>query len=625
MSNILITGATGFIGKNLCSNLIEAGHKVKILVRKRQEYASFPVPLKDIVFVDWPYGLNGMNLPFKAEVIIHCANSPEIKNYWKAYDENVLSTIFLCSYAQSIGAHFVYISSQSAHKNIRSFYGMNKLASEEHIRNNYQGDWTIIRPGMVYGPGSKGLFARITSLVKKLPVIPLLDGGKQIVQPIHVDELCMAIRAISKNVSRHKKKTYSLGDPKGIEFREFIRKFARAENKLFINIPSQAILPIVKLATNFIKLPINEENIEGLINLNFMKTEESLKELGIKIDKINQNQEAKKRTYSPLKIILIGAGKMGTVHLNNLREIPVVNIVGIVDKDKKKAMILKSFGHTLDIYTELDQAIAEKRPDIAIISTPTFTHREILEKCVKEGIHCFVEKPLSTSNKENEEIEKFLRKFPEVKVAVGYYTSYHKHLHHLSELIKNKKVGKIKKVHAHYYLSHIMDNSNKGWEVKKELSGGGVILNAGVHTLNSLCFLFGTKCKVINKNMGKLHSLHVEDFAQAKIMLGGIEVNLDFNWSKKGYFSAQNKIVIETDKGDILLNNVGFMQANKLDKKIIFSDDSSISFNLSPEAGASGYLEEMAQFIDCVVNNKTPLTNIEWAIKVEEIAHTLSK
>ena len=48
MANIIITGATGFIGRYLSNSLIKQGHKIKIVARKGQDYKSFPVPLNPL-------------------------------------------------------------------------------------------------------------------------------------------------------------------------------------------------------------------------------------------------------------------------------------------------------------------------------------------------------------------------------------------------------------------------------------------------------------------------------------------------------------------------------------------------------------------------------------------------
>ena len=170
MANVIVTGATGFIGRNICHFLAKKGHHVRIITRIGSSYNNFPVPLKDVIAVDWPYGLRA-EIFEDFDIVVHCANSPEIRDYNKAYIENVLSTR-LIGKAIEKKAHLIYISSQSAHEGINSFYAKNKLASEKYIKEEFSGKWTIIRPGFVYGPGAKGLFARMQSLVNTLPIIP---------------------------------------------------------------------------------------------------------------------------------------------------------------------------------------------------------------------------------------------------------------------------------------------------------------------------------------------------------------------------------------------------------------------------------------------------------------------
>lgn len=113
MANILVTGATGFIGRYLCDALLKENHKVKILVRRGTIYKDFPVPLINVIPVDWPYGINE-EITKGIDFVIHCANSPESKDYWVAHDANVLSTEMLCNASEKSKSFLIYISSQSA-------------------------------------------------------------------------------------------------------------------------------------------------------------------------------------------------------------------------------------------------------------------------------------------------------------------------------------------------------------------------------------------------------------------------------------------------------------------------------------------------------------------------------
>lgn len=386
-------------------------------------------------------------------------------------------------------------------------------------------------------------------------------------------------------------------------------------------------MPIVKNVNKYVPLPINDSNIEGLIKIKKMKTEDSLKSIGIKLRPLNRKnieEAVKLNSFKTLRTILVGAGKIGTAHFQNLKEFPQINLSAIVEKDVGKAKLLWSFGDKVPVFPDIAEAIKDVKPDVAIICTPTFTHYPILKECLKSGVNCFVEKPLSLNNEENEKIKSLVKKTKNVKVSVGYLTSHYKHIKYLRKNLK--KFGKVKSVEAFYRLSHILDGNARGWETQKLLSGGGVIVNAGIHLINTICTILGAEYSILKKETKKIFSKEVEDSLKAEMTIGNIPVKLDFNWSVQGYLTSELFIKMETGKGSLLIDNLGFVFYTKKGRKeFSFSDTEEIRFNFSPESGMSGFFSEIESFLDCLIKGKNNFTDVSWASKIETIAQELTK
>src|SRR6266511_4375276 len=81
----------------------------------------------------------------------------------------------------------------SARPDAISAYGRTKFLAEQELLSLDGLRIIILRPGLVVGPGGHGLFGRLVSSVMKLPLVPLPDGGRGLIQPIQVDDLCEAI------------------------------------------------------------------------------------------------------------------------------------------------------------------------------------------------------------------------------------------------------------------------------------------------------------------------------------------------------------------------------------------------------------------------------------------------
>lgn len=109
----------------------------------------------------------------------------------------------------------------------------------------------------------------------------------------------------------------------------------------------------------------------------------------------------------PLKIAVIGLGHMGKIHLNKLNCFEDIDISAIVDTDSAATVELSKLTGA-DVYGDYHDAIASC--DGAIIATPTETHFSVCKAFLDAGRHVFMEKPITTSPAESEELISIARK-----------------------------------------------------------------------------------------------------------------------------------------------------------------------------------------------------------------------
>ena len=103
----------------------------------------------------------------------------------------------------------------------------------------------------------------------------------------------------------------------------------------------------------------------------------------------------------PLKIVLVGAGHMGRIHLEKLVSMEDVRVSGIVDADPTRTLDLAGAGH-IPCFTDYRDAVGEA--DGVVIATPTESHYEIGKAFLRNGCHLFMEKPVTSDVKEAEEL-----------------------------------------------------------------------------------------------------------------------------------------------------------------------------------------------------------------------------
>jgi len=280
---MLITGANGFIGSRLTALAIANEYVVKTLSRSEP-------PSTQTIPKDQHYrGSLPDHIPVEAlmgtDVVVHCAAwTHGGKKIARAI--NVDGTIRMAELAKQEGVEtFIFISSQSARPDAIAEYGKTKYEAEQALLSMNGVRIVILRPGLVIGPGSTGLYRRLSLLVESLPVLPLLGGGRSIVQPIHVDDLCAAIFRCDQMSRELHKRVLSLGHPQGVTLAELLQAIALARlgrGKPAVSIPLWPVQLIVRVAETLgVSMSISSGNLKGLKMIEKMDTQADMACLNI--------------------------------------------------------------------------------------------------------------------------------------------------------------------------------------------------------------------------------------------------------------------------------------------------------------------------------------------------------
>jgi nucleoside-diphosphate-sugar epimerase len=178
---IAITGATGFLGGHVLTDLLVAGHNVQALTRKAQ-------PARDGVSwvkgaLDRPETL--IALVSGCDAVVHIAgvvNAPDATGFDIG---NRIGTANIVAASEIFGSRrFVHVSSLSAREPRLSLYGASKRAAEDVVMGSAL-DWVVVRPPAIYGPGDTDNLELFR--FAKRGIIPLPPRGR--LSLIHADDL----------------------------------------------------------------------------------------------------------------------------------------------------------------------------------------------------------------------------------------------------------------------------------------------------------------------------------------------------------------------------------------------------------------------------------------------------
>lgn len=169
---IALTGATGFAGGPILSELLMAEHSVSVLVRQPKE-SQFDAAIK-IIKGDLDDFEALKTLATGADVVIHVAGAISALNKNGYFKINFAGTqnVFAAAVAAKV-KRFIFVSSITARKPELSSYAASKRAAEEFlISQKSKMEILILRPSAIYGPGDKATLPLLKVLQNTLAVVP---------------------------------------------------------------------------------------------------------------------------------------------------------------------------------------------------------------------------------------------------------------------------------------------------------------------------------------------------------------------------------------------------------------------------------------------------------------------
>lgn len=186
--NILICGATGFVGRHLTAALHEAGHRVTRAVRRPGEPGDIAVDFRNDTHKEtWLPRLKGITAVINAVgVLREHPNTP----MQKLHAETPAALFAAC--AEAGVERVLHLSALGVDSGIDVPYFTTRIAAEQALHAMPSRVRSLcLRPSVIYG--EDGTSAKMFVRMAKLPVFALPMGGVQSLQPVHIDDISMAV------------------------------------------------------------------------------------------------------------------------------------------------------------------------------------------------------------------------------------------------------------------------------------------------------------------------------------------------------------------------------------------------------------------------------------------------
>lgn len=620
---ILVTGAAGFIGSRLVNALDDKEYKVSCLVRKTSNCSAIEgLPNVSITRGDIKDKKSILSALKGCNSVVHlaAATSEKASELKIGEEVNIGGSKKLIEACEELNVkRIIVISTQSTKRSKQGAYAKTKSSADKLFLDSSL-NITILKPALVYGPGSKGLFVKIQKLATSLPIIPIIGSGEYKMQPTHIDDLNQAIIACLEN-NKTANSIYDIAGGTRLSFNEFINIVCEeclGKKKRKVKVPFLLTYAGLSFLSFFIKNPpVTKDNVLGLVQETDIDLSHAERDFNYSPRGFREGfRESLKIETKPgeKRVGVVGLGKMGIVHASLINQIPDAKLVAIMDVKPKLKRYAHSIGITAPFFTNLDVMLKEAKPDIIFICVPPLFNKSAIETCVKKGVSVFCEKPLSESLKSAGQIVKTVEK-ARIKNGVGYMMAHSPTFQRAKFLLLAGEIGQIEKFEVKSLVSQVFGNQ-KGWRTTKKISGGGCVVAHGSHLIYFLNSFLG-KANKVSATLSSPYSKEVEDKADIDICYGNKKGKIFISWSEPGHQTWDSELKFYGRNGTLkVTNNQIILKKGKKENTIHKSDlkDDS-SFNI----GGDGYYLQDSTFISSIDGQKSKYVTMREGLEVQKV------
>ncbi|NJH86280.1 gfo/Idh/MocA family oxidoreductase [Staphylococcus agnetis] len=340
-----------------------------------------------------------------------------------------------------------------------------------------------------------------------------------------------------------------------------------------------------------------------------------------------------------LNVGVIGAGNISIRHLNAYASNDSVNILAICDIDLNRAKQQADNYNIPYIFSNYEDLLKIKDLDAVSICVWNSLHKEVALAALSANKHIFLEKPPALNYEETKELS-IAHQSKNVILHVGFVLRHSEHIELSKQIIESGKLGEIYYAKASWLRRA---GSPKGWFTKKSLSGGGPLIDLGIHMIDICWYLMG-KPRIIssqghtNNTLGprdnvnvsntylsidkKSYQYDVEDFANALLTLeNGASIYIDVSHNLHMEVNEKIEVTLYGEKGSLKISPNLIIDTELLNKFCtlkIETTSSYIDFDMS-------HKKEVDFFVKSCLNNSETNSSIVDALSIMEVISNIYK
>lgn len=550
--NLLVTGASGFVGRSFCAAAVSQGHAVHAVVRREApELAGVQEIVSDIRLFD------AGTVPADTDAVIHLASGTQ-GSADAIVDVAVEGTRRAFAATRDAGVpRFVHVSSLSvypgklrAHAEVESARGITELDPHPDLRGAYASSKihaeralheeassqpqtgtsiAVVRPGLVFGPGLAGPLAG-TAALAPLGLAVVQGSASQTVPVIDIDDLCSGLLALVEATAPWPSwRVYDVLDTRAPTKAEFLRLYGHCsgQDPRLVHVPRPVALLGAKAVDRIRKTaPATEYKVSrgyafdpGNVDADTfwrqvetrpkVSPEQSLKG-ALTVTNAATAAGHAGHTRSPREVaagclelttrerlhrehrwIVLGAGRVSKdLHLPALRSLGK-RVAAVIDADATAARELADLlSAQMPVHRSLEEVPDELTSGAtAVIATPGYTHHALAMNALERGCHLLIEKPVALSINELTSLRTAATDNGATVSAIHNYR-LRRNVVRLWRFLADHDVGGLVRAHVEFHTASLMTESAR-W-MRAETRNRSLVFELAIHFVDIVCVLGGT-------------------------------------------------------------------------------------------------------------------------------------
>lgn len=329
--------------------------------------------------------------------------------------------------------------------------------------------------------------------------------------------------------------------------------------------------------------------------------------------------------FPKVRIGVVGLG-MGRIHIEHYNKVESCVVQAICDQN---ASLVERLGTEFSVpqqFVDFEQFLEKAEVDAVSLVVPNFLHKPMTLACLEKGLHVMCEKPMAMNAEEAIEMRAKVRQTGR-KFMIHFNQRFRREHQYFKSVIESGELGAIYYSTAGWRRMRGMPGFG-GWFGKKKLSGGGPLIDLGVHMLDLTRWLIGNPKAVtvsastfahigqrLASSQGK--EFDVEDLASALIRFdNGVSLVLEVSWALN--FEEREKVYLELSGTNGGLSSVSYDYRDT--QTCLFREDAHGGLTKTVPLRYPPQLETAQEhFVRCIQEDKPTIAGADDGVEIMRI------